>query len=85
MNIKEYDKFKQTLDQVEHQRDAAFERVQKQRGAGRPDLADHSMRAYLYCRKYAEQLRHILDGYVHEGARLFTKNASCRYKDRPKV
>lgn len=73
--------FKRELAKVEQWEKEAHDRMKRQSAAGQQYQANLSRKAYEYCHKYADQLRHIIDGFrKRKSGMWFTKEAGRRYK-----
>lgn len=83
MNYQKQDleNFKRELAKVKEWEKAAYNRMTKYSASGDLEKANLSRKAYESCRKYADQLRHIIDGIRKRNSGLwFTKDAGKRYK-----
>lgn len=73
---KEYDHMKKSAAKAER-------RAKAQAKSGDTRGAELSRNAFNYCRRYAEQLWHMIDGMEHQlkGNVVFTKDGTNRYRD----
>ena len=83
----ETEPYRKELAKVEKQRDQAYQRMEKQKAAGRSDLAALSRKAYRYCRDYAEKLKGIISGIEAQAKAkdhtvVFTKHSKKRFLNK---
>lgn len=73
--------FKRELEKAEEWKQTAYNRMKRQSAAGDLYRANLSRRAFEYCKKYADQLRHIIEGRRKSKSGLwFTKESGHRFK-----
>lgn len=73
--------FKRELAKVEQWEKEAQDRMKRQSATGDLYRANLSRKAYEYCKKYADQLRHIIEGRRKSKSGLwFTKESRHRFK-----